>query len=184
MGHTESVLSLALSPAGDLLFRAPTTKPYGCGAPPTGTACGCSKGTAAACGRWPSRLMAACFTAPLPTTLFGCGAPAWKHGLLLAVAAGKHHPNGDPRPASPRRHRCEGRRCAARCLQAWATRHWVCLRTMHGRHEDTTWPACLALSADGALLASGSTGPLGASTIKVGAGALVAGLTPETGLSA
>lgn len=46
--------------------------------------------------------------------------------------------------------------------------HWVCLRTLHGRHDDTTWPACLALSCDGSLLASGSTGPFGASTIKVG----------------
>lgn len=55
-----------------------------------------------------------------------------------------------------------------RCLQAWSTQHWVCLRTMHGRHEDTTWPACLALSPDGSLLASGSTGPFGASTIMVG----------------
>ena len=55
-----------------------------------------------------------------------------------------------------------------RHLQAWSTRHWVCLRTMHGRHEDTCWPACLALSPDGGLLASGSTGPFGGSTIKVG----------------
>ena len=39
---------------------------------------------------------------------------------------------------------------------------------MHGRHDDTTWPACLALSPDGSLLASGSTGLFGASTIKVG----------------
>lgn len=38
---------------------------------------------------------------------------------------------------------------------------------MHGRHEDTTWPTCLALSPDGGLLASGSTGPFGASTIKL-----------------
>lgn len=50
--------------------------------------------------------------------------------------------------------------------QAWSTQHWVCLRTLHGRHEDYTWPACLALSPDGTLLASGSTGPFGASTIK------------------
>ena len=50
--------------------------------------------------------------------------------------------------------------------QAWSTQHWVCLRTLHGRHEDTTWPACLALSPDGSLLVSGSTGPFGASTIK------------------
>jgi hypothetical protein len=57
--------------------------------------------------------------------------------------------------------------CVPCCPQAWSTQHWVCLRTMHGRHEDTTWPACLALSPDGSLLASGSTGPFGASTIKV-----------------
>ncbi len=52
--------------------------------------------------------------------------------------------------------------------QAWSMEHWVCLRTLHGRHDDTTWTACLALSSDGTLLASGSTGPFGASTIKVG----------------
>ena len=43
----------------------------------------------------------------------------------------------------------------------------MCLRTLHGRHEDTTWPACLALSPDGSLLASGSTGHFGASTLKL-----------------
>ncbi len=57
--------------------------------------------------------------------------------------------------------------CIALFPQAWNTQHWVCLRTMHGRHVDTTWPACLALSGDGALLVSGSTGPFGHSTIKV-----------------
>lgn len=54
--------------------------------------------------------------------------------------------------------------------QAWSTQHWVCLRTLHGRHDDTTWPACVALSPDGSLLASASTGMFGASTIKVGWG--------------
>ncbi|KAL4857336.1 putative WD repeat-containing protein [Chlorella vulgaris] len=52
-------------------------------------------------------------------------------------------------------------------IRAWSMQHWVCLRTMHGRHDDTCWPACLALSPDGKLLASGSTGPFGASNIKV-----------------
>ncbi|KAL4452365.1 hypothetical protein ABPG75_008027 [Micractinium tetrahymenae] len=52
-------------------------------------------------------------------------------------------------------------------IRAWSMQHWVCLRTLHGRHDDTTWTACMALSPDGSLLASGSTGPFGASTIKV-----------------
>ena len=49
----------------------------------------------------------------------------------------------------------------------WDTARWVRLRALHGRHEDTTWPVCMALSSDGALLASGSSGPCGGSTIKV-----------------
>lgn len=48
----------------------------------------------------------------------------------------------------------------------WDTARWLCLRALHGRHEDATWPTCMALSADGKLLASGSTGPFGGSTIK------------------
>ena len=55
------------------------------------------------------------------------------------------------------------------CVQAWSTQLWVCLRTLHGRHEETTWPCCVALSPDGELLASGSSGLFGGSTIKVGA---------------
>jgi len=59
-------------------------------------------------------------------------------------------------------------------LQAWSTQHWVCLRTLHGRHEDATWPCCAALHpgyGDGGgsrppLLVSASTGPFGASTLK------------------
>ncbi len=53
------------------------------------------------------------------------------------------------------------------CWQVWDTARWVRLRAMHGRHEDMTWPVCMALSSDGALLASGSSGPCGGSTIKV-----------------
>ena len=41
------------------------------------------------------------------------------------------------------------------------------LRALHGRHEDATWPLCMALSRDGLLLASASSGPCGGSTIKV-----------------
>jgi WD40 repeat protein len=44
---------------------------------------------------------------------------------------------------------------------------WICLRTLHGRHEDLTWPICLAVSDDGKFLASGSTGPFGGATIKI-----------------
>eukprot|EP00887_Chlorella_sp_A99_P002098 scaffold21.g2098.t1 len=52
-------------------------------------------------------------------------------------------------------------------IRAWSTEHWVCLRTLHGRHEDTTWPCCMALSPDGRVLATGSNGPFGGSTIKL-----------------
>ena len=52
-------------------------------------------------------------------------------------------------------------------LQIWDMQRWICLRAMNGRHADTTWPSCLALSADGSLLASGSTGPFGQATVKV-----------------
>lgn len=76
----------------------------------------------------------------------------------MRVAACDSHP---AEPSSLHLHPCVAR-------QAWSMQHWVCLRTLHGRHDDTTWPACLALSCDGSLLASGSTGPFGASTIKVG----------------
>lgn len=44
---------------------------------------------------------------------------------------------------------------------------WICLRTLHGRHEDLTWPICLSISDDGKFLASGSTGPFGGATIKI-----------------
>ncbi|KAK9862339.1 hypothetical protein WJX84_002227 [Apatococcus fuscideae] len=52
-------------------------------------------------------------------------------------------------------------------IRIWDMRRWVCLRAMNGRHADTTWPSCLALSPDGAMLASGSTGPFGQATIKI-----------------
>lgn len=57
-------------------------------------------------------------------------------------------------------------------MQAWSAEHWVCLRTLHGRHEDTTWPCALALhpaagaGAPAPLLVSASTGPFGAATLK------------------
>lgn len=58
-------------------------------------------------------------------------------------------------------------------IRVWSTSAWVSLRLLHGRHEDTTWPACMALtSSDGEgqprdLIASGSTGPFGGSTVKL-----------------
>ncbi|KAK9866498.1 hypothetical protein WJX84_004408 [Apatococcus fuscideae] len=52
-------------------------------------------------------------------------------------------------------------------IRVWDMRRWVCLRALSGRHADTTWPSCLALSPDGAFLASGSTGPFGQATVKV-----------------
>ena len=68
-------------------------------------------------------------------------------------------------------------------VRAWSIGAGICLRLMHGRHEDTTWPGCMALSPsigeiidDGeekkgnpqkkAVLVTGSTGPFGASTLK------------------
>ena len=55
--------------------------------------------------------------------------------------------------------------------QAWSTEEWVCLRNMHGRHEDTTWTSCMDIgpleTPAATLLASGSTGPFGASTLKL-----------------
>ena len=51
-------------------------------------------------------------------------------------------------------------------MQVWSVGRWVCLRTLHGRHEDTTWPCCMAISPDGTTLVTGSTGPFGGSTIK------------------
>jgi hypothetical protein len=56
---------------------------------------------------------------------------------------------------------------------------WVCLRTLHGRHEETTWPCCMALSPEGELLASGSNGLFGGSTIKV-ANLGVSNFSPRT----
>lgn len=61
-------------------------------------------------------------------------------------------------------------------VRAWNVGTWVCLRLMHGRHEDTTWPGCMALytppmpseSGHGqAELVTGSTGPFGGSTLKL-----------------
>jgi WD40 repeat protein len=52
-------------------------------------------------------------------------------------------------------------------VQVWSMVHGVCLRLMQGRHEDMTWPCVMALSPDGSLLATGSTGPFGGSTIKL-----------------
>lgn len=62
-------------------------------------------------------------------------------------------------------------------LRMWDLDHLVCRRFLGGRHEDTTWPACMAMwsSTDDELdsthkpssvLISGSTGPFGASTLK------------------
>lgn len=52
-------------------------------------------------------------------------------------------------------------------IRAWDTHTWLCLRTLHGRHDDTCWPVTLALSPNGSLLASGSSGPFGGATIKL-----------------
>lgn len=65
-------------------------------------------------------------------------------------------------------------------IRVWNTTAWVSMRLLHGRHEDTTWPACMALTTPGGrgrstkeegeeryLIASGSTGPFGGSTIKL-----------------
>jgi WD40 repeat protein len=58
-------------------------------------------------------------------------------------------------------------------IRVWSTSAWVSLRLLHGRHEDTTWPTCMALTPfdnEGQLrdlIASGSTGPFGGSTIKL-----------------
>ena len=59
-------------------------------------------------------------------------------------------------------------------IRAWNIGTWVCLRLMHGRHEDTTWPACMVLHTQNndeknksrAVLITGSTGPFGGSTLK------------------
>lgn len=66
-------------------------------------------------------------------------------------------------------------------MQVWSTREWLCLRHMHGRHEDTTWPLCMALGPHNGrepqLLVTGSSGPFGSSTLKAydaGSGACLA----------
>lgn len=78
--------------------------------------------------------------------------------MLLSFIAALSHPTTIP--SSP--HSC----APLMRKQAWSTRQWLCLRTLHGRHEDTTWPCALALSPDGTLLVSASTGLFGASTLK------------------
>lgn len=60
-------------------------------------------------------------------------------------------------------------------LQVWSCSPWMCLRHLHGRHEDTTWPVCLDYfdghqegMPDGAsIVASGSNGLFGGSTLKL-----------------
>lgn len=63
-------------------------------------------------------------------------------------------------------------------MQVWSTEAWMCLRQLHGRHEDTTWPVCLdfchyfmkAGDDEGKqvpLVASGSNGTFGGSTLKI-----------------
>lgn len=65
-------------------------------------------------------------------------------------------------------------------MQLWSCAAWLCLRHLHGRHEDTTWPVCLDYGEidDGTekgetctvarkLVVSGSNGLFGGSTLKL-----------------
>ena len=60
-------------------------------------------------------------------------------------------------------------------MQVWSTTAWVCLRLLHGRHADTTWPSVVALwdhcgareESRTPIFVSGSTGTFGGSSIKV-----------------
>ena len=65
-------------------------------------------------------------------------------------------------------------------MQLWSCAAWLCLRHLHGRHEDTTWPVCLDFGEtnDGTekgktctiarkLVVSGSNGLFGGSTLKL-----------------
>lgn len=55
-------------------------------------------------------------------------------------------------------------------MQVWSTSAWLCMRHLHGRHEDATWPVSMAMY-DGEdaprFLLSGSNGLFGGSTLKV-----------------
>eukprot|EP00873_Tetraselmis_striata_P014095 jgi/Tetstr1/434359/TSEL_023463.t1 len=58
------------------------------------------------------------------------------------------------------------------CAADNSVRHWdlasgLCRRSFQGRHEDSTWPVCIGMSADGQFVATGSNGMLSKSTIKV-----------------
>jgi len=52
-------------------------------------------------------------------------------------------------------------------VRAWNIETWVCMRFMHGRHEEATWPAVMALNIpNSTFLVTGSAGPFGSNTLK------------------